>query len=510
MFDRTHLVRVVVLSAVVAFAAAAGAPPALGQCEAKLTTSDAAERDYFGSSVSIGDDVAVIGTPYADDKGAAYVFRFDGAKWIEEAKLIGSDADDGDEFSFSVWTDDNVALIGARFADTEGAMKSGAAYVYRYDGRDWIEEAKLIASDAEEEDFFGFSVAISDEVAVIGVRLDDDACPSVPNCNSGSAYVYRFDGKNWIEEAKLTASDAAEDNLFGSSVSISGDTAVIGAPHVDGVGPHSGAVYLFRFDGSEWNQEVKLTASDAVKFARFGASVSLSGVVAVIGSPEINGVGFRSGAAYVFRFDGSKWNEEAKLAASDGASGDYFGTSVSLRSDVALIGAFADDDAGSNSGSAYVFRYNGSDWVEEAKLTALDGEKADRLGTRVSVTDRFAVIGAAQDDDACPRDPDCNSGAAYVFDLPLCLCTGGEKLKKPKCKARKARNKLTTKVVRGMPGNPFTIELRLGENSQGFLNDKGKGKATFVGLPSGPGQATAAWKCGSPPRPRQRRSYECP
>ncbi len=517
MFDRMRFASVVVSSAVAVFIAAVGVPPALGQCEVQLSASDAVRSDQFGSNISIDGDVAVIGGYGVDDQGdesgAAYVYRFDGSRWIEEAKLVACDGAAGDRFGGTVSISGNVVVIGASRNDDVCPMDphcdSGSAYVFRFDGAKWIETTKLTASDAEAGDLFG-SVSIRDKLIVIGAHGDDDACPMDPRCNSGAAYVFRFDGSNWIEEAKLTASDAAARDYF-SAVSTNGEIVVIGARGVDeGEAINVGAAYVFRNDGNNWNEEVKLTASDGGWLDNFGNSVSIDGNVALIGAIDRLDMHIRSGAAYVFRFDGDTWNEEAKLTGLDRESGDYFGASVSVRSDVALIGAYGEDDSGQKSGAAYVFRYDGADWLRELKLTALDAEKEDLFGSAVFVTEEFALVGAHRNDDACPSDPNCNSGSVYVFDIQDCICTGIEKLKRLKCKEKNGRNKLTTKVVRGTPGGLFTIILDLGESAQGFLNDKGRGKATFVGLLSGPGEATATLKCGFPPYPSQRRSYECP
>ena len=226
------------------------------------------------------------------------------------------------------------------------------------------EMARLIASDGAAEDKFGRSVSISGDVAVVGRQgnVHSEADP-------GSAYVYRYedDGGGWVEQAKLTGSAARSD--FGNSVSASGDRIVISAPHDYSGG--RGAAYVYRYDGSSWVEEARLNASDAT-VALFGNSVSASGDLAVIGAVFDDHAGYESGSAYVFRYDGSSWVEEAKLIASDAAPDELFGTSVSVSGELAVIGAEARSEAGVDSGAAYIYRYDGSGWVEEAKLTASD------------------------------------------------------------------------------------------------------------------------------------------
>ena len=158
--------------------------------------------------------------------------------------------------------------------------------------------------------------------------------------------------------------------------------------------------------------EVKLTASDAAAGDGFGISVSISGDLAIVGAPLDDDVSFASGSAYIFRRGGGIWSQEAKLTASDAAAGDAFGFSVSINGDLAIVGALQDDDAGTFSGSAYIFRRNGTSWSEEAKLTASDAASVDLFGIFVSISGDLAIVGAQGDDDA-----GSGSGSAYVYEL---------------------------------------------------------------------------------------------
>ena len=238
--------------------------------------------------------------------------------------------------------------------DCTAGIWCGSAYVYRFNGATWEEEQKLTASDAAAYDEFGISVSLSGDTVVVGAHIDD--CTARLYC--GSAYVYRFNGETWEEEQKLTASDAAPNARFGGSVSLSGDTAVVGALD-DGCagGSNCGSAYVFRFDGNAWAEEQKLTALDAAAFDRFGYSVSVSGDTVVVGALFNDcAAGGGCGAAYVYRFNGAIWTQVQKLTASDAAVGDAFGVSVSLSGDTAVVGALDDDcGAGVNCGSAYVF-----------------------------------------------------------------------------------------------------------------------------------------------------------
>ena len=267
---------------------------------------------------------------------------------------------------------------------------------------------KLTASDDGEGDLFGVSVAVSGDTAVIGASYDDYGVVDI-----GSAYVFRYDGSDWVEEEKLIPSDGAAEDHFGGAVAVSGDTIVVGSGWDDDNGSFSGSAYVFRYDGSEWVEEEKLTASDGVARDSFGSSVGISGDTIVVGANGNDDYGPYTGSAYIFRYDGSEWVEEEKLTASDGAPGDHLGNSVAISGDTVVVGAIYDDDNGSDSGSAYVFHYDGSDWVEDAKLTASDGAESDFLGFSVAVSGSTSMVGAYADDDIVE-----NSGSAYVFAVP--------------------------------------------------------------------------------------------
>ena len=212
------------------------------------------------------------------------------------------------------------------------------------------EQAKLTASDATAGDRFGFSVSIDGNTAVVGALLHDD-----DGLSSGSAYVFVRSAGIWTQQAKLTASDAAANDLFGISVAIDGDTAVIGASGDRDAGFNTGSAYVFVRSGTSWTQQAKLTAGDAAADDTFGFSVSIDGDTAVVGAPFDDDAGNFSGSAYVFVRSGTSWTQQAKLTASDAAAGDLFGFSVSIDGDTAVVGVLLDDDAGTSSGSAYVF-----------------------------------------------------------------------------------------------------------------------------------------------------------
>ncbi|MCI5165544.1 MAG: hypothetical protein D3903_05480, partial [Candidatus Electrothrix sp. GM3_4] len=212
----------------------------------------------------------------------------------------------------------------------------------------WSQQAKLTAADGDAYDRFGESMSISGDTAVIGARFDDDK-----GDRSGSAYVFvRAADGTWSEQAKLTATDGAVVGFFGESVSVSGNTVLIGARYDDDKGTYSGSTYVFvRVADGTWSEQAKLTVADGAVGDYFGHSVSVSGGTAVIGG---------SSSAYVF-IRAADWSQEAKLTAADGAAYDHFGKSISVSSGTAIIGAYGNDDKGNSSGSAYIFSVSNTD-----------------------------------------------------------------------------------------------------------------------------------------------------
>jgi len=354
--------------------------PGMWDFQEKLTAGlDAAAGDRFGDSVSVSGNTAVVGARHDDDacfpididcdSGSAYVFVRSGFTWSQQGpKLTAMDGEAGDTFGISVFLSGDTVVIGA-FHDDDDGSDSGSAYVFVRDDGMWTEEKKLIASDAMAGENFGFRVSIDDDTAVIGAIRANGA-----SFRTGAAYVFvRHDDDSsdddvWTEEAKLFASDGASFDFFGSSVSVNGETAVIGAffgdvrdANGDVLVGNTGAAYVFVRDDDMWIEEAKLTASDAATGDQFGRSVSIDGDTALVGASfgdvrDANGdvVVANTGAVYVFVRDDDMWSEEAKLTAKDAAAIDFFGFSVSLSGDTALIGAFFNDDP-FNSGSAYIF-----------------------------------------------------------------------------------------------------------------------------------------------------------
>ena len=305
--------------------------------ETKITASDGAGGDQFGSSVAVGSGRIVVAAPSDDSgRGAAYIFDFNGTQL---AKITASDAAEYDFFGRSVAVGNNRIVVGATGDDDDG-FASGSAYIYDLDG---TQLAKITASDGAAYDNFGSGVAVGCGRIVVGSPGDDDN-----GSDSGSAYIFDLDG---TQLAKITASDAAGGEYFGNKVAIGNGRIVVGSPQDDDNGSFSGSAYIFDLDGT---QLAKITASDGAADDYFGREVAVGSGRIVVGAYGDDDNGNTSGSAYIFDLDG---NQLAKITASDGAGGDQFGTSVAVGSGRIVVGAPRDDDDdnGFDSGSAYIY-----------------------------------------------------------------------------------------------------------------------------------------------------------
>ena len=377
--------------------------------QSKIVASDGTSPDNFGYSVSISSDgnTAIVGAINDDSgRGSAYIYTRSGSTWTQQSKIVASDGatNDGFGISVSISSDGNTAIVGSYRNNTS----KGSAYIYTRSGSTWTQQAKIVANDAVSNDWFGFSVSISNDgnTAIVGAYVDDNG--------RGSAYIFTRSGGTWTQQAKLVASDGADGDWFGYSLAISGDgnTAIVGARNDDSA---KGSAYIYTRSGSTWTQQAKLLASDGAGNDRFGFSVAISGD----GNTAILGAylgGSYKGVAYVYTRTGTTWSEQTRILASDGASSDYFGWSVSISSDgnTAIVSAHYDDnEKGTNAGGVYVYTRTGTIWTQKTKLVASDGTANDNFGVAVAISSdgNTAIVGTNTDDNERGTD----AGSAYIF-----------------------------------------------------------------------------------------------
>ncbi len=381
----------------------------------KLIGSDSVVSDQFGYDVAIDGTRAIIGT-YAND--TAYIFDWNGSAWVETQILTPSDGISGDRFGNYVDIDGDRAIVGA-YENDGVASAAGAAYIYEWNGSTWTEVQKITSSDAASGDYFGWAVAISGDRAAVTATRDDDQ-----GASSGSIYFFEWNGSAWVEVDKIVPSAVGFNHRFGESVAMEGTRVIAGNRSDTENGTQSGAVYVFEWNGSAWSETQKLTASDGAASDYLGYSVGISGDRIVAGAYYKNGSTefLHTGAAYVYDWNGSSWVQSQKLTANDLTYWEQFGYSVGIYGDRIVVGASNDDENGGGSGSAYIFEWDGNSWVQSEKLISSNIEGNDNLGWASAISADYVIVGARSGD----NDSNIDTGAAYIFipgGIPDVFCT---------------------------------------------------------------------------------------
>ncbi len=416
----------------------------------KIVALDRAAGDLFGRSVSISGDYAIVGAydededaaggTYLSAAGSAYIFYNNSGTWEQMQKIVASDRRAADNFGYSVSISDDYAIVGAYNEDEDSGggntlNAAGSAYIFYNNAGVWEQVNKIVASDRESADEFGKSVSISGDYAIVGAHNEDeDAGGGNTLIAAGSSYIFYNNAGTWVQVNKIVASDRESADEFGTSVSISGDYAIVGAPfeNEDASGgnsiSNSGSAYVFYNNSGTWEQVDKIVASDRASSDYFGFSVSISGDYAIIGAyqedHDVSGANpeYGAGSAYMFYNNSGTWGQVQKIVASDRYGTDYFGFSVSISGDYAIVGAFSEDEDanGENSlsgaGSAYMFYRNAGTWVQTEKIVATDRGASDSFGYSVSIDGFTAIVGAYQEDeDAVGGNTLSTAGSAYFF-----------------------------------------------------------------------------------------------
>lgn len=383
-----------------------------------------------------------------EDTHARYPLTID-PTFTQQAFLKASNAEERDSFGSSVAVSGDTVVIGATQEDSNAindpsnnsGFSTGAAYVFVRNGPTWTEQAYLKAQNPNDFDEFGNSVAISGDTIAVGVSAEDSSAlggsfdNSIPN--SGAVVIFVRDGTTWNQQAFLKANQPGDSDRFGASLALSGNRLVVGADQEDSNATggetnndatFAGAAYVFERSGETWTQQAFLKASNAERFDRFGSSVAISEDTIVIGARDeessANGGGDDnserdSGAAYVFVLDGTEWIEQAFLKADNADADDEFGASVAISGDTIVVGASLEDSESggadnsiSNAGAAYVFVRNGTAWSQQAILKGNNTEGNDRFGTTVTISEGIIAVGADREDGSATGDGTDNSASS--------------------------------------------------------------------------------------------------
>lgn len=363
----------------------------------KLLAIEGVEDSWFGSSVALDEEIAVIGAPNIG--AAAYVFEFISGTWMETAKVLDNEPYYSG-FGTSVGVSGRTPLVGIPYYDACGTS-SGAAFLFGDTTGDWAVTEELISEPCEMGAIVGSAVSLDDDTAVLGAPGFNDYL--------GAAFVYERDEGIWMQLAALSANNGTAGDEFGSAVAVSGDYLVVGAPRASGGGWMKGAAYLFERQAGAWVEVQELTASAGENFDYFGSSVAVSGPYVAVGSPQDN----YGGSVYLFeRIEGS-WDQVALLRPLD-AIDSSFGASISIEGGAVVIGATGDVVNGGKSGAAYLFERVDDIWTETTRLVSSDASEGDGVGSSVDLSGEIVLVGARMDTDVVLR-----GGSAYVFDIGM-------------------------------------------------------------------------------------------
>ncbi|MBN8703016.1 MAG: T9SS type A sorting domain-containing protein [Bacteroidetes bacterium] len=376
-----------------------------------------------------------------------FISNLNAQTWQQLEKIVASDRKSNQQFGNAVDIDGPYAIVGTWLEDRDGngqntMQMAGAAYIFEGDGKTgYTQKVKILPNDRDTVAEFGYDVAISGNYAIVGCPANDfDANGSNYVDWAGAAYIFEKQSSgSWIQVQKLVASDrlagSTNGGSFGFSVDIDSNVAVIGTYNQDvivGSTHHvaAGEVYVFERNSSGvWNETQKLIASDFNATDYFGTSVAIHKNRIIVGSHQnyTNATGgnfsFFTGAAYIFEKQTSgTWTEMQKIVANDRRSMAYFGWSVGICNDFAIIGAYGDSADASglnnihNAGSAYIFEYNTSNtWVQTQKIVSSYRDNDGRFGWAVDVSDSTAIIGAFQEGDTSSINQLTQAGSTHIY-----------------------------------------------------------------------------------------------
>ena len=374
--------------------------------QTKLLAADAAQYNYFGLSVAVRGDTAIVGAYGKSDlvrnAGAAYAFTRNAGSWTQQARLGTSSPLIDAYLGATVATNGSYTAAGAPYASV-GAQNDGV--VYLFSNATWQQQTILLPNDPDSLSQFGNALAINDNTLFVGAPMHDSF-----GVNAGAVYVFTFDGVSWVQQQKLIGVDTAPGDRFGSALALNDGWLAVSAPLHSSPGSPGGAVYLFEFDGVSWVQRYKVGAPDTIAGDRFGSAIALDDGWLAVGVPLHRFVGSASGAVYLFEFNGTAWVQRQKFVASDTAGSDQFGSALALENRRLVVGAPLHNSNGSASGAVYIFERATTTWIERAKLIGSDTNAGDRLGGSISIDGNTILVGAYGDTAAGPA-----TGAAYVF-----------------------------------------------------------------------------------------------
>jgi hypothetical protein len=363
-----------------------------------VADATAATGDLFGNSVSVSGNYAIVGASSDDvgannNQGSASIYQLAGGNWVLMQKITDATGAANDFFGYSVYISGNYAIVGAYGDDFGANIDQGSVSIYQLTGGSWVLMQKVTDVTGSTGDFFGASVSISGNYAAVGAPADNVGA----NIDQGSAIIYQLTGGSWVLMQKVTDVTGGAGDFLGVGISISGNYFIVGGPY-DAVGANTdqGSVNIYQLTGGSWVIMQKITNPTGATSDNFGLAVSISGNYAIVGEPYSEvGANIDQGSASIYQLIGGSWVLMEKITAVTGAANDYFGYSVSLSGNYVIIGTQA-DDVGANleQGSANIYQRVGLGWQKVQYVTDPGGNANDYFGTSVgfdAISKRFII-----------------------------------------------------------------------------------------------------------------------
>lgn len=382
------------------------------QMKKLLPTNPSGDRYKFGTSVATDGTYIVVGATDDDqitnNNGAVYVFSNQAGNWVQTAKLLPNTGNQFSEFGTSVAILGNYIAIGST-----NVVEGGTVFIFKRNGNNW--NFLTSVRPQANESTFGSTVTMTDKYLAVSAKNENRGSS---NIQAGAVYMYDRSGDNFTFVEKLISPAPVTNGLFGTSISLNGERLIVGSPG-DGNGSNGaggpGGAYVFTRNGGSWQQEVKLTGNDIEGGDQYGTSVFLTNTQAIVGAIWDKDKGAESGSAYIFTRNNTTWTQTAKLVAWDGDAGDNFGNGVALSGDYAIASAPTNEQGGSFSGSIYVFRRQGNNYVQVKRYESTDPNANEGFGRALNASaSGLAVIGASGDN----QNGDF-TGAAFALDVAV-------------------------------------------------------------------------------------------
>ena len=384
----------------------------------KIVASDGGAINRFGHAVALEDNLLFVGAPGSfsdrDFRGAVYIYEQSNGDWLESQKLDMPEQDIYDFFGFSLAKSDSFAIISAR-GDSIRNPLGGVAFIYQQHDSGWALKQSLTSEQRWPTDLYGFCVDIDSAYAVVGAP---SASGSLPGSMCGAVYIYKYEDNEWILDAQIYPQDAEVGLYFGCAVSLSGNRLIVGASGVDAQSGRAqkaftiGRAYVYERDNTGWQHAATFAPQDGNAGNMFGAAVALNGDYAVVGAYQDDVLDFDTGSAYIYKKEETEWTEVIKLFSLDADSGDYFGAALDLYENYLVIGAPGVDGVGKNSGAVYSFLLGDEGWAQRTRKTPYDAEKGDSFGAAIALSEQLAAVGAPHK----KVENRASQGAAYLYD----------------------------------------------------------------------------------------------